>query len=311
MIQLMPLRVIAPPLTTIEPALPNVTPSFAFRSSIQTVPSMLRVFLILLLLVLPAVSASGQVMNRVPEPLQGIDVNERLGERVDLDRVFLDEKGEPITFRDLQADGLPILLTLNYYNCPMLCSLQLNALTDAMAELDWMPGERFQLVTISFDAREGAELATAKRRAYEAALGREGAQWRFLTGSQESIDGLTEELGYVYRWVEEAQEFAHPSVLMFIGTEGLISRYIYGLQYRTADVRLALLEASEGRIGSTLDRVILSCFIFDPNRGQYVPFAMGVMRAAGVVTLLILSLLLLLLWWRDRAAAPHAPQGES
>ena len=263
----------------------------------------------LLLLCAPAPFARAQV-NTLPPELAAIDVDERLGETVDMGLTFVDEEGRAIELRELAAGGRPLLLTLNYYNCPMLCSLQLNALVDTLREMAWDPGQAYTLVTISFDPNEGPALAAAKRRAYLQELGREGADWRFLTGDAAAIEALTQQVGYGYRWVEEAGEWGHPSVLIFLSPQGMVSRYIYGLQYRASDVRLALLEASAGQIGTTIDRIILSCFVYDPQRGVYIPFAMGIMRIGGALVLLLLLMFLSVLWIRDRMATHPVPQGD-
>lgn len=256
-----------------------------------------------LCLLLVAATAHGQRTDYVPDALQGVDVDERLGGMVDLDLTFRNGAGEEVRLRDFVQGGRPLLLTLNYYDCPMLCDLQLNAVVDTLAQMRdrWVPGNQFELVTISFDPREGPELAARKERAYRASLGRgEDVGWHFLVGDAENIDALTEQLGYQYRYIEEAGEFSHPSVLMFLSPEGRITRYLYGLMYDPQDVRLALLEASEGRVGTAMERIILTCFIYDPNRGEYVPFAFGIMRIAGAVTVVLILAMLLVLWRREQ-----------
>ncbi|TVR03365.1 MAG: SCO family protein [Deltaproteobacteria bacterium] len=255
------------------------------------------------LLVALASPADAQRTDFIPEALQGVDVDERLGGMVDLDLTFVNAEGESVRLRDFVRDGRPILLTLNYYDCPMLCDLQLNAVVDTLSQLreNWVPGNQFELVTISFDPEEGPELAAGKQRAYRASLGRgSDAGWHFLVGDRENIDALTEQLGYMYQFIEEAGEFSHPSVLMFLSPEGRITRYLYGLMYDPQDVRLALLEASEGRVGSPMERIILSCFIYDPDRGAYIPYAFGIMRIAGAVTVFLILVMLLVLWRREQ-----------
>lgn len=264
--------------------------------------SLIPITALTLLFALP--DANAQRLDVVPDALRGIEVDERLGGMVDLDLEFTNANGERVRLGDFTSNGRPILLTLNYYDCPMLCSLQLNALVDTLALMreNWFPGNQFELVTISFDPSEGPELAAGKQRAYRASLGQGAdAGWHFLASEQEAIDALTEQLGYRYQYIEESGEYSHPSVLMFLSPEGRITRYLYGLMYDPQDVRLALLEASEGRVGSPMEQIILSCFIYDPERGTYVPFAFGIMRIAGAVTVVLILLMLLLLWRREQS----------
>jgi protein SCO1/2 len=236
----------------------------------------------------------------VPRELQGIDVEERSGEVLPADLVFTDHTGQSVRFGDLFDGQRPVLLTLNYYGCPMLCGLQLNALNEGLRTLDWAPGENFRVVTVSFAPDETASLAAAKRANYIESLGRGDVDWVFLVGDEANIGVLTDLLGYRYHFVEETQEYAHPSVLIFLSPSRMVTRYLYGLVYPSRDIRLALLEAAEGRIGTTWDRIILGCYIYDPHTGGYVQNAWAVMRLGGFVTVILLSLLLVLLWRTDR-----------
>lgn len=236
----------------------------------------------------------------MPSPLLQIGVDEHLGESLPLDATFVDHEGTTVQLRDYFDGTRPVLITLNYYGCPMLCGLQLNALVESVRQLDWAPGENFRLLTVSFDADEGAPLAAEKRENYLNALGRGEVDWTFLTGSQESIDALTAALGYRYQYVPSSDEYAHPSVLMFAAPDGRIMRYLYGLGYDPQHVRLALLESAEGRIGTTLDRIILGCFMYDPDSQSYVKNAFLMMRIGALTGLLLLVILLALLWRTDR-----------
>lgn len=232
--------------------------------------------------------------------LEGVDVEEQLGDELPLDLEFVDHTGRTVQLGDYFDGERPVLFTLNYYACPMLCGLQLNAVADALKELDWQPGENYRVVTISFDAEETAALAEGKRNNYIDHLGGDDdLDWSFLVGDQESIDAITEAFGYRYHYVEESDEYAHPSVIMFATPDGVISRYLYGMAYQPHDVRLALLESSEGTIGTTVDRLILACFIYDPDTGQYVRNAFAIMRIGGAVTLILLTSLLAILWKRE------------
>lgn len=246
-----------------------------------------------------------------PRELQGVDVEERLGERLPLDLTFTRHDGETERVRDWFDGRRPVLVTLNYYSCPMLCGLQLNALHNTLGDLDWTAGENFRIVTISVDPDEGPALANEKRENYLAELGRgDDVDWSFYTGSQAEITALADALGYRYQYVEETGEYAHPAVLMFASPDGDIMRYIYGLSYEPRDVRFALLEASQGRVGSTVDRLILGCYIYDPNSGSYVQDAFMWMRIGATSGFVLLSGLLVALWRRERHRnVQEAPRG--
>ena len=246
------------------------------------------------------VGANQAMAQPLPQQLQGVDVVEHLGEEIDLDLAFVDEAGERVTLGEFFNDGKPVIITLNYFNCPMLCSLQLNALIDGLRELDWAPGDHFRVITVSIDPREGPELAAAKRETYLEALGKgQDVEWSFLTGEEAAITALAEQLGFGYRYVREIDEFAHPASIFFLSEEGRITRYLYGLQYRPFDLRMAITEAGEGRVGTTVDRIILSCFHYDSSSNSYAVFAFGVMRISGIVTVLLMGIFLGILWLRD------------
>lgn len=237
---------------------------------------------------------------QLPSELSDVDVDEQLGERIDLDLTFVDEEGETVRLGDYFDSEKPVLLTLNYYNCPMLCSMQLNGLIDGLRELPWAPGDHFRIITISIDPREGPDLAAAKREAYLESLGRgQDVEWEFWTGEEPHIRALAAELGFGYHYVREVDEFAHPSAVYVLSPEGVISRYLYGLQYRPFDLRMAITEASEGKVGSTVDRILLSCFHYDSSSNSYSVFAFGVLRLFGVLTILLLGGVLGIMWIRE------------
>ncbi len=261
---------------------------------------MLRHIAVLALLLLTSV---GLAAEEVPEELQGVGVDEQLGEYVDLDLEFTDHNGETVTLGDFVEGDLPVIFTMNYYGCPMLCGLQLNAFVDGLKDLDWAPGDNFRVVTLSFDHSEGAELAAAKRDSYLEELGRGDVEWSFLVGSEENIAAISEQFGFSFRWVESQGEYAHPAAVMFISPEGMVSRYLSGLIYDARDLRFAILEASEGRVGNFVDHLFLSCFVYDPETGGYVRDAMMVMRLGGVLTMLLIGVFLVIMWRRERANA--------
>lgn len=241
----------------------------------------------------------------LPAELEQVDVVERLGERIPLDLAFRDAQGADVTLADYVNGDVPVLLTLNYYECPMLCGLQLNSMLDALRELDWTPGTEFRIVTISIDPNEGPELAASNQRGYLEELGREGAEWAFLTGDEANIMAIAQAVGFGYNYVPEQDEYAHPASLTFVSPDGMISRYLFGLAYQPRDVKFALMEAADGRVGSPVERFIMSCFVYDPESGGYVQDAMFIMRVGGVATVLLLGAFLTLMWRRDRDATPE------
>ena len=213
-----------------------------------------------------------------------IAVDEMLGGRLDMDLKFVDHDGNLVTLGDYFDGEHPVLITLNYFRCPTLCSLQLNGLTRTLDQFDWRPGEEYRIVTVSIDPREGPELAAKKRASHLEELGvDDDFDWNFLTGEALQIHMLAAQLGIGYAYDAEQDQYAHPAVLMFASPEGKVARYLYGLEYQPSDVKFALMEASAGRVGSPVDKLILSCFHYDATLGEYGPFAMGIMRLGGAL----------------------------
>ncbi|RMH73830.1 MAG: SCO family protein [Gemmatimonadetes bacterium] len=259
-----------------------------------------------------AASLSAQLILDQPSELQGIDVEEHLGESIPLDLVFTDDTGQAVTLAQYFTADKPVLLTLNYYRCPMLCSLILNGAVEAIKPLHLIPGEDFQWVTVSIDPRETAQLAAAKKKMYLESLGKSVPEegWAFLVGTAANIDALASAVGYQYYYDKTNDQYAHPAVLTFLSPEGKITRYLYGLTFNTQDVRLALLEASEGKIGNTIDKLILSCFHYDPDAKGYVVLASNVMRLGGILTIIVLTVFLSSFWVKEHVRRPHSGRSE-
>jgi protein SCO1/2 len=219
------------------------------------------------------------------EVLKKVDIEQRLGNQIPLDLKFRDETGREVRLGEYFGKGKPVALTLVYYECPMLCNQVLNGTVGAFQALSFTAGKEFEVVTVSFDPREGPELAAKKKETYLRRYKREGAEqgWHFLTGDKASIDALAESVGFHYVWDEQSQQFAHASAVMVATPAGRLSHYFYGIDYAPRDLRLALVEASEGKVGSPVDSLILFCYHYDPASGRFAP-VMGVLRAAGVLT---------------------------
>lgn len=233
-----------------------------------------------------------------------IDVQERLGEYVDGSLRFIDHTGAEVTLGDFFDGERPVLLTLNYFRCPVLCNVQLNELTESLRDLEWTAGDdNFRIVTVSIDPREKAPLASEKRANHLTALERgKEVDWQFLTSDAVNIRLLAAQLGVSYAYDGEQDQYAHPPVVMFLSPEGKIARYLYGLTYEPRDLKFALMDAAEGKVGTTTDKIIFSCFHYDATLGRYGKDAMALMRYGGVATILVVGTFLAWYWRRERHA---------
>jgi protein SCO1/2 len=242
-----------------------------------------------------------QAQDSLPPLLRGVRIEQRLYEQVPLDLGFRDEGGQSIRLGDLFWDQ-PVILVLAYYRCPRLCTEVLNGLLESLRALPLNAGEKFNVVVVSFDPRETPELANAKRMNYVESYGRPGAEhgWHFLTGDQTAIDRLTKAVGFYYAYDPKSDQFAHASGIMVLTPQGKIARCFFGIKFSPRDLRLGLVEASEGKIGSPVDQLLLFCFHYDPASGQYAPAVLNLVRLAGVLTLLALGLFLFVMWRRER-----------
>lgn len=249
-----------------------------------------------LLLVPALVRADGDL----PAILQEVGIDQHLDAQVPMDLPFRDEHGQEITLRQC-LDGKPAVLVMAYYRCPMLCTQVLNGLVEAMRKIPFDVGDEFRVITVSFDDRETPDLAAAKKATYVESYGRPGAEggWHFLTGERGPISVLADAVGFRFRYDKRQDQFAHASGVILLTPAGRVSRYFYGIEYSPRDLRLGLVEASAGRIGSPVDRVLLFCFHYDSSVGKYTPAVMNVVRLAGAVTLLALAGALGLAWGRE------------
>ncbi|MCZ6835583.1 MAG: SCO family protein [Planctomycetota bacterium] len=240
-----------------------------------------------------ALLCSGTGMAQVPAEMQGVGVNERLDEMLPLDLEFTDHEGNTVTLGEYFHNDKPVILTPVFYECPMLCSLILNGLVDGLNRVeDWNAGDEFEIVTFSFNPEESYKLAGLKRKAYFTQYVHETTEggWPFLTGTQENIKALTDALGYYYKYDPKQETYAHSASIMFITPDGRISRYMNDVLFQPKDLRYALIESSEGRIGSPMEKFLLyTCYTYDPESGSYVASAWKVMRLGGVLTILVIA----------------------
>ncbi len=247
----------------------------------------------------------------LPRALREIGFDQKLGDTLPLELRFRDERGREVALRDYFGTK-PVVLSLNYYGCPMLCTVTLNGLASALDVLTTFDaGREFEVVTVSFDASEGPALAAAKKAQHLARYRRPTAEagWHFLTGDQAAIDALTEAVGFRFAWDEETRQFAHPAGLVVLTPEGRLARYLYGIEYAPKDLKFALMESAQGRIGSLIEQAILYCYRYDPMLGRYSASIMRVMRVGAALTVLGLLAFVGLSLRRERAAAPAAAGG--
>jgi protein SCO1/2 len=272
---------------------------------------------IVLLLAWP-IAASAQLGPAPPPPrsgspdiLQEVGFDQNLGGRIPLDLPFKDETGRDVRLGDYFGER-PVVLSLVYYRCPMLCTISLNGLARALKVLSFVPGQEFEVLTVSFDPSETPDLAAAKKKTYMAQYERaEGAQgWHFLTGDEEAIAALTKAVGFRYVWDEATKQFAHPAGILVVSPDGTISRYLFGVEYSPKDLRLALVDSAEGRIGNPVDQVLLYCYQYDPSTGRYSASIMNIVRLGGLLT--VVGMITLILWMslrsRSQARSP-SPEG--
>jgi protein SCO1 len=236
-----------------------------------------------------------------PPSLQGIGIEQHLNATVPLDTPFRDEQGSEVRLSKY-FQGRPVLLVPVYYTCPMLCSQVLSGVVAGLRPLSLSPGRDFEIVAFSFNPSETSADATRERdlytRRYSSRAGIAG--WHFLTGSSESIKAVTDAIGFHYRYDAALKIFVHGSGVMVLTPEGKISRYLYGVEYEPKDLKLGLVEASNGKIGSPADQILLFCYHYDPTTGKYTTTVLGILRLAGALTLLLMGMGFAFYWRLER-----------
>lgn len=244
------------------------------------------------------------------DPFGEVGFEQRLGERLPLDARLHDREGHEVRLGDVLAER-PTLLVLVYYRCPMLCNQVLDGVVRALRPLSFDAGKEFQVVAISIDPADTPERANAKHGEIVEAYGRAGSAdgWRFLVADQATIDAVCDAAGYHYALDPETGEYAHAAGVVAVTPEGVLARYFYGIDYPTKELRLALVEASEGRIGTLADQVLLLCYHYDPTTGRYGFAILGALRAAGVLTVVVLGVAVTRMLRRERRpGARHGPR---
>jgi protein SCO1/2 len=240
-----------------------------------------------------------------PELLKEVGIDQKLNDSVPLDLMFRDEHGNPVELAKYFGSK-PVILTLVYYDCPMLCTQVLNGLDRSLKGIPLSLGSDFNAVTVSIDPTERPVLAEAKQAVYTGMYGRPGAKegWHFLTGNEPEIKKLANAVGFRYAYDADSKQYAHASAIMLLTPEGKISRYFYGIQYPERDLRLGLVEASEGKIGTPVDQILLFCYHYDPHTGKYGLLVSRMIQLAGILTVLILGITLIVLFRGEHYALP-------
>lgn len=236
-----------------------------------------------------------------PRALEGVGVDEKLGQSIDLNLEFMGTDGYPKALKSYFGQGRPVILNLVYYSCPMLCNLVLNGQTSVLREIPWTPGKEYDVVTISIDPTETWNLAANKKQTVLASFDRPAPGWHFLADHQGNVKKVADQVGWRYKYDERTSQYAHSSAIMILTPEGKVSRYLYGIKYKPRDVRMALAEATEEKIGPmTAEKLLLWCYHYDPQAGTYVVFAENVMKGGGVLTVLAIGLFLWRMWSGER-----------
>jgi protein SCO1 len=239
-------------------------------------------------------------LNELPKVMQGVTIKENLGLTIDPNLSFTDESGKLTKIAEMLVHGKPLILTLNYFRCTTLCSIQLINFAKTLKEMGWPIGKDFRAATISFDSTDTPNAAKQKQQEFLKITNQENADWKFYVGNEENIKKLTDQIGFYYRYDPVSKEFAHAAAIFFISPEGKISSYLYGITYKTRDVKFSLMEASQNKIGSPTDQILLTCFHYNPTTGKYDAFAMGMLRIAASITVLLLIIFLGYFFWREK-----------
>ncbi len=238
----------------------------------------------------------------MPEELKGVGITEKIGQKIDLSLKVRTENGELLSLSSFFKIPKPIILSPVYFNCPGLCNFHLNGLTDTLKKLDWSPGKQFDIVAFSFDSKENSDVALKKKENYMKLYNRPGSEtgWHFVTADEAVVSALTQQLGFQFRWNEKVGEWSHASAAIIIAPDGTISRYLHGIQFEPSDVKLALNEAAQGKVGNIVDSVMLFCFKYDRHQSKYGLQVFRVMQIGAAISAVLLALWLIPSWIRAK-----------
>lgn len=238
---------------------------------------------------------TAKVSTEVPEELKNVGIEEKIGEQIDLNMIVTNENGEKLPLSSFFKTHKPVIISPVYFNCPGLCNFHLNGLTDTLKSVDWSPGNQFEVVAFSFDWKETSDVALKKKASYLKLYERANTDsgWHFVTADEASVKKFTDSVGFKYKWNDATQEWSHASAAIVISPEGKITRYLHGIQFEPRDVKLALNEAADGKVGSIVDSAMLFCFKYDSHQSKYGLQVFKLMKLAGAVTVIALALWLI------------------
>lgn len=240
----------------------------------------------------------------LPPVLKRVGIEQKLGANLPLDAELKDEDGKAVRLGDYFRSGRPVIVAFVYFECPMLCNQVLNGLSGSLKGISFDAGREFDVVAISFDARENDNptLAKNKKASYMERYGRPGTEkgWHFLTGNQASIDAVTSAAGFSYEWDEKSNQFAHAAAVMIASPEGKLTRYFYGIDYSPKDIKFGVMESAENKVGNPAEKLLLYCYHYDPSTGKYGLAILNVIRLGGIATLIGLGAMGFVFWRRNK-----------
>lgn len=241
--------------------------------------------------------------HETPTEIQDVGVVEKLGQSLSKDLQFTDDQGQAVTLGQYFKSERPVIMAMIYYSCPNLCNFQLNGLIDVIHKMKGgVAGKDYDVVAVSMDHTETYDLAAKKKANYMDALKQPGAEkgWHFLVGSEENVKKLADELGFKFKWNDQIKQFAHAAATYIVTPQGMISRYLHGIEFSAATLRLSLVEASSGKIGNIVEQFALFCFQFNPSKSKYVLRSYNIMRLGALLTVLLLAVFLVPYWLREK-----------
>ena len=247
-------------------------------------------------------ATSGLTSTEKPPEFEGIGIDEKLGAKLDLNLPVKDETGKTVPLGTFFKGNKPVILSLVYFACPGLCNYHLNGLTEGLKKMEWSVGQNFEVISMSFDPKETSAVASQKKEAYLKLYGRPSAEnsWHFLTADADTIKKITETVGFKYKWDEKNKDWAHASAATIVSPEGKISRYLHGIIFEPRDVKLALIDAVNGKTKSVADRLVWYCFQYDSHKSKYSLMAFRLVQFGGGLIILILAAFLLPFYLRSR-----------
>jgi protein SCO1/2 len=261
---------------------------------------MLKKLLFILMFTSSAVVWTNQFSN--VDKVQGVGIISHLGDRIDLTAKFKDETGQSVYLGQFFQSNKPVIISPVFFSCRSLCNYHLNGLIDSLKNIPWSAGQKYELVALGFDERENHEMAKDKKDSYMRIYSRPGTEngFHFLTSDKETIERMTDQLGFKFRWNPEMNEWAHPSAAIIITPDGVISRYLPGVYFEKSDIKLALNESVNGRLGNFLDRLILYCFKYDELKSKYTVNVINILKVSFIGAILVVFLITVFLWLRQR-----------